>query len=149
MNIIHKESFEDIRTIHDALYMYNTAFIDNPLPAPPECVHYPEEDAFIVRDEKNRTMGGAVFHWLNAPRRIFVDYFYMDPSLRGQNWGHKVFAELEKYARKTGAESISMGTHDFQAPGFYKKEGYTILKTTPLPTRKAPDNNYYNLYKKL
>ena len=149
MKIIHMESFEDIRTIHDALYMYNTAFIDNPLTAPPECVHYPEEDAIIVRNDNNKTMGGAVFHFLNSPRRIFVDYFYMDPSLRGEGWGHKVFVELEKYAKEKGAESISMGTHDFQAPGFYKKEGYTIVKVTPAPMKKAPENNHYNLTKKM
>ena len=45
---------------------------------------------------------------------------------RGKNIGTGLINAAEKYCRENGFENISVSTHSFQAPEFYKKCGFTL-----------------------
>jgi len=44
---------------------------------------------------------------------------------RGQGIGSKLMNMVEEFAREKDCVGIWLDTFDFQAPGFYKKLGYT------------------------
>lgn len=45
---------------------------------------------------------------------------------RGRKIGTELIKAAEKYSRENGFENISVSTHSFQAPEFYKKCGFTL-----------------------
>ncbi len=49
--------------------------------------------------------------------------------MRGQSYGQRLLALAEEEARKRGAEYAYLDTLSFQAPEFYKKQGYEIFGT--------------------
>jgi ribosomal protein S18 acetylase RimI-like enzyme len=50
----------------------------------------------------------------------------IDKNFRGQNIGTKLVLEVEEEYRNKGFEKITLTTFGFQAPGFYKKLGYSL-----------------------
>nr|WP_237182266.1 GNAT family N-acetyltransferase [Roseomonas marmotae] len=58
---------------------------------------------------------------------LFVERFWVDDSLRGQGIGGRMLAQAEAVARARGAAGVHLNTSSFQAPGFYRRQGYTEL----------------------
>ena len=94
-------------------------------------------------------LGGIVWHWLDNQTEVFVDYMFVSDKLRGQGWGRKLFAEFEKKVKVEGAETVGVTTNTFQAPEFYLKIGYKIIKEVPSPQPLVPENIHYHYRKKL
>jgi GNAT superfamily N-acetyltransferase len=55
-----------------------------------------------------------------------VRYLFVAQSLRRQGRGTMLMRAVEAEARSRGCRLILLETHDFQAPGFYIKLGFTV-----------------------
>ena len=138
------DDYRDSANIHDELYTYNLSktkakrievYADK----------YPEQFALLACDETGTSYGGISFHWLNEPRHIFVDFFYLKDELRGKGIGKELFSVLISYAKENGAEKIDLTTNTFQAPGFYQKIGFSITGKEKQPFPGCPENIHYHL----
>ncbi|QOV47108.1 GNAT family N-acetyltransferase [Streptomyces chromofuscus] len=74
--------------------------------------------------------GGLVGHtwatWLH------VTYLWVDERHRGSGLGSRLLAEAERIARdKRRCSAARLETWDFQAPGFYRKQGYEVVCAIP------------------
>ncbi len=54
-----------------------------------------------------------------------IDSLWVDESMRGQGWGKKLMEAAETEGKKRGCTFAYTNTFTWQAPGFYKKLGYT------------------------
>ena len=79
---------------------------------------------FIVCDN-DKLVGGAVgfveYNW------YFLDLLYIDEEYRSQMIGTKLIKQIEEYAKEEKLTGIRMETWDFQARGFYEKNGYKVF----------------------
>ena len=77
----------------------------------------------LARDATGAVQGGAkceiAWGWL------YLDWLWVAEALRGQDWGTRLLAAAEDLARETGCLGVHLNTWSFQAPGFYRKQGYT------------------------
>jgi ribosomal protein S18 acetylase RimI-like enzyme len=81
-------------------------------------------------DESDGLAGGLVGHtwatWLQ------VTYLWVDERHRGARLGSRLLAEAERVARdERGCGAVRLETWDFQAPGFYEKQGYEVVCVIP------------------
>lgn len=83
-----------------------------------------ENSNFLVFDD-NLLVGGAIgfieYNW------YFLDLLYVDEEYRKRNIGTNLIKEIEKLAREKHLTGIRMETWDFQAKGFYEKNGYSVF----------------------
>lgn len=78
----------------------------------------------MVRDpNSNDVLGGIVGR--TSLVLAFLDLFHIPDSLRGSGLGTKILQAFEDEARERGCRSAVLYTISFQAPGFYKKNGWT------------------------
>jgi GNAT superfamily N-acetyltransferase len=78
--------------------------------------------AISVRDDAGKVVGGLVgefrLDWL------YVDWLWVDNSQRGKGYGAALMKLAEDEARAAGKTHIFLWTWSFQAPVFYKAQGY-------------------------
>lgn len=55
---------------------------------------------------------------------LFVDYFYLPPSLRGSGLGGELLRQAENEAVRRGCRAGFLYTINFQAPEFYRRNGW-------------------------
>lgn len=83
-----------------------------------------ENSNFLVFDD-NLLVGGAIgfieYNW------YFLDLLYVDEEYRKRNIGTNLIKKIEKLAREKHLTGIRMETRDFQAKGFYEKNGYSVF----------------------
>jgi GNAT superfamily N-acetyltransferase len=61
-------------------------------------------------------------------RWLHVDLLWIDDAHRGAGLGSRILAEAERVARtERSCARARLETWDFQAPGFYQKQGYEIV----------------------
>ena len=79
---------------------------------------------FLAFDNE-KLIGGAIgfieYNW------YFLDLLYIDKEYRGQDIGTKLIREIEKFAKEENLTGVRMETWNFQARGFYEKNGYTVF----------------------
>jgi ribosomal protein S18 acetylase RimI-like enzyme len=56
---------------------------------------------------------------------LYIDWLWVAEALRGQDLGTRMLAAAEALAREKGCLGVHLNTWTFQAPGFYRKLGYT------------------------
>lgn len=85
-----------------------------------------------VEDEHGEIMAGLVAetfgNWLE------IEYLFVKEDLRGQGIGSQLLQQAESEAKKRNCRFAFVNTYQFQAPGFYQKQGYKevfILKDYP------------------
>ena len=66
-------------------------------------------------------LGEVYFDWL------YVDLLWVKDELRKKGYGQRLMDLLEDEARKLGAKNAYLDTFSFQAPDFYKKQGYQVF----------------------
>jgi GNAT superfamily N-acetyltransferase len=54
----------------------------------------------------------------------FIDLLYVPAQLHGQGYGSRLLVAAEAIARQRGLVGIWTNTYDFQARGFYEKQGF-------------------------
>lgn len=82
-----------------------------------------EPIALLVRDDNDAILGGLYGHTFY--RWLFIELLAVPEQGRGQGIGSKLMNMVEEFAREKDCVGIWLDTFDFQAPGFYKKLGYT------------------------
>jgi len=84
-----------------------------------------QELCLALYDDQNEIVGGVI-------SEIFWGWYYINvlwvkPELRGCGYGQKLLIQAESEARKRGAKNVYLDTFSFQAPDFYKKNGYHVF----------------------
>jgi GNAT superfamily N-acetyltransferase len=96
-------------------------------------------------DESGALAGGLVGHtwatWLH------VTYLWVDPRHRGTGLGSALLTHAEHLAHtERGCFAARLETWDFQAPEFYRKQGYDVVCVIP---DYPPGITEYTLTKRL
>jgi len=89
-------------------------------------ITYHEYTYKLLDDDKNMIGGVCVTIFLN---RMFIDQVIVVDKYRKQGYGAFMLKEIEDFARQKGVEISSVGSYAFQAPEFYKKQGYDLIYT--------------------
>ena len=80
-----------------------------------------------VEDEHGEIMAGLVAetfgNWLE------IEYLFVKDDLRGQGIGSQLLQQAESEAKKRNCRFAFVNTYQFQAPGFYQKQGYKEVFT--------------------
>ena len=58
---------------------------------------------------------------------LHIDLLWVKDELRGRGYGRRILALVEEEARQRGAKHAHLDTFSFQAPGFYKQQGYQVF----------------------
>jgi len=58
---------------------------------------------------------------------LHVDFLWVDERLRGQGQGKLLLEKMEQTAKEHGCRLITLDTFSFQAPDFYKRNGYEVF----------------------
>lgn len=85
----------------------------------------PEPIALLVRDESGDILGGLygrVFY-----RWLYIELLSVPEQGRGQGIGSTLMQMAEDLAREKECLGVWLDTFEFQAPGFYRKLGYSEL----------------------
>ncbi|MFD4322972.1 GNAT family N-acetyltransferase [Streptomyces sp. NPDC058548] len=86
--------------------------------------------AVMVRDpETCQVVGGLSGR--TSLGLFFVDLFYLPPQLRGSGLGREILRQAEGEAHTRGCRMAVLYTITFQAPGFYRKQGWKGLGDVP------------------
>jgi len=85
---------------------------------------------FMVRDEDGVCLGGlcATFESDAARPYAHLSPFVMSEAVRYKGFGREMIALFESYVKSQGVGLIELDTYDFQAPRFYKANGYQRTK---------------------
>ena len=109
---------EDIRFLEDGLIDFNiqtTGITDGSFIG-----------IFLRGSDGLRT--GGLYGWVWGST-CYVRYLFVAESLRKQGQGTRLMRAVEAEARARNCRQIVLETHSFQAPGFYRKQGYDIAAT--------------------
>ena len=83
----------------------------------------------LLRDADGAVCGGLVgnsyWNWL------YVDTLWVAEASRGEGYGAKLLGEAEAEAIRRGCKNVYLDTFDFQAPEFYKNQGYKVFGELP------------------
>lgn len=105
----------DVAFLSERLYEHNSALLG---------IHDGAEIALFERDDLGRIVGGATgVVWAGGAE---LRDLWVHEDRRGAGLGRRLLAAFEEAARSRGARKVFVGTHDFQAPGFYPRYGYEI-----------------------
>ena len=66
-------------------------------------------------------LGATYWNW------FYIDLLWVTDDLRGQGHGLRLLTRAELEARQRGARCAYLDTFSFQAPDFYKKQGYEVF----------------------
>jgi len=82
-------------------------------------------DVIAARDSRGRLLGGLILqsYW----RESYIELLWLSDRARAQGYGSRLMQEAELRARRRGSRLIHVNTYSFQAPGFYKKQGYRLF----------------------
>src|SRR5258708_29975623 len=86
------------------------------------------EDLWVIaRDADGAVQGGVkgrtFYTWL------FVDWLWIAPPRRGERVGTRLLQQAEDAARDRGCVGAYLYTFSFQAPHFYRRQGYERVRT--------------------
>ena len=126
---------QDVRVLEDGLYRYN--------------VHQTARDdgrwlAIFVRDASGTIMAGlSGWTWAGW---LKIANLWVREELRRHGHGRDLLTAAETEARARGCTRATLDTYSFQAPGFYRRFGYTIVGAVE---DFPPGHTHYTLVKDL
>lgn len=80
---------------------------------------------FVLRAPDGTIAGGLIgeTHW----DWLYVNLLWLEESLRGRGYGHRLLTLAEDEGRRRGATRAYLDTFSFQAPEFYRRHGYEVF----------------------
>lgn len=101
----------------------------------------PDSFGIFLQDDKDQSIKGGVMGTIHKAETKgiscgYVDFLWVDSALRTGDsqktgLGKILMGEAEKLFRQQGAKYAQSTTNGFQAPVFYEKLGYTVIKSCP------------------
>jgi GNAT superfamily N-acetyltransferase len=85
--------------------------------------------AIFVRDEAGALRAGL--HGWTWGRTGFVRTLWVREDLRGRGLGARLLQEAEREASRRGCREMQLDTNSYQAPGFYRRQGYQQIGELP------------------
>jgi len=89
----------------------------------------PRAVGFVARDGDGTVLGG-IYGW-GQLGWFYVKLLALEPGTRKGGVGGRLLAEAEDHARSEGLAGVYLDTYEFQAPGFYEKNGYREFGRLP------------------
>ena len=83
-----------------------------------------ETFALLLRDPDSNEVIGGLYGKVSY-RWLLIDLVSVPESMRGQGIGERLMRMAEEVAQKKHCIGIWLETFSFQAPGFYRKLGYS------------------------
>ena len=80
--------------------------------------------------ERDGELVAGLFGWVWG-RTSFIDLLWVDDGSRHSGIGSRLLVGFEAEARKRGARQTVLTTASFQAPEFYKRNGYEVIGRIP------------------
>jgi GNAT superfamily N-acetyltransferase len=134
---VSKASEEEKSYIRRRLIEYNSEHI------PEELKSRYEEINLTVKDGDGNILGGLIgvlcWNWVE------VDILWVDPGCRKQGCGKELLSKVETIAAERNCTFIKLNTFSFQAPGFYRKNGYVEEYAS---LEEAPTGHTHHYFKK-
>ena len=83
--------------------------------------------SFIARDYEDEIIGGitGTYFW----QHMHIDFLWVDPTHQGSGIAAELMAKMEQFARELKCRLMTVDTFSFQAPGFYRKQGFCEFGT--------------------
>lgn len=80
---------------------------------------------FVIKNEDEAIAGilGGIGYW----NGLEINILWVNDNYRGQGIGTQLLQYTENFAIQKGATVAMLDTFDFQAEGFYIKNGYTVV----------------------
>lgn len=116
MKIIQQEIQEDRDLIRQKVVEHNRKNL-------PELQDRPYGNiSFIARDDEDGVIGGitCTYYW----QHLHIDFLWVDPAQRGSGIASRLVGKAERYARELECRLMTVDTFSFQAPDFYRKQGF-------------------------
>jgi GNAT superfamily N-acetyltransferase len=106
---------QDVAFVEDSLDAYNIAMTD---------AHDYRPLAIFVRDKTGAIAAGlTAFTWGGT---LKIGYLWLREDWRRHGYGSRMLLAAEDEARARGCRQSILETHEFQAPAFYPRHGYTL-----------------------
>jgi GNAT superfamily N-acetyltransferase len=121
---------EDVAHLNDRLYEFNAAAAG---------VDDGQWLAIFVRDAAGELEAGL--HGWTWGRTGFVETLWVRADRRGAGLGARLLAAAEGEAARRGCREMQLATHSYQAPGFYRRQGYEQIGE--LPGWPAPSTRFF------
>jgi GNAT superfamily N-acetyltransferase len=84
-----------------------------------------KEFGIFASDESESIVGGLLgFTYWNG---CFISALWVAEPVRGRGIGRQLLAKAEEFAGQSGCNHIHLDTFDFQARGFYEKNGFHVF----------------------
>lgn len=128
-------SAEDQEFIRNAIYSHNMEHTGD---------HNYSPLSILMRDEIGKVVGGILGDiwggWLH------LTFLWVTPELRNRGYGKQLLLAAEDEARQKGCQGVFLETHSFQAPEFYRRNGFLLVgQLNDYP----PGHHYFILQKPL
>jgi ribosomal protein S18 acetylase RimI-like enzyme len=81
--------------------------------------------AVSLRGPDGKVVGGA--HGWTWGGTCYIRHLFIPASMRSRGLGTRIMRTVEEEAVARRCGQIVLETHDFQAPGFYRKLGFAIV----------------------
>ncbi len=107
---------KEINFINDALRNFNDGKVGPDNHELLNIVEYDESGNII-----GGILGGTYWGWMH------IDILWVSEKFRKNGIGSQLLKSAENEARKRGCHSVHVDTMSWQAPEFYKKNGYKII----------------------
>ena len=82
-----------------------------------------------IKDSNGLVVGGINASVKRKWGWCHIDIFWIDERYRHCGYGSRLIKQVEEIAKKEGCKTVQLETSSFQAPEFYKKQGYELIGT--------------------
>jgi ribosomal protein S18 acetylase RimI-like enzyme len=119
VEIIQQWNQQDSDYIRKKVIEHNMRCLSDEVKSPLENV------SFMIRNEENELVGGvtATIFW----HHMHIDFLWVSEGLRHGGYGSQLIKKMEDLAIEKGCRLIVLDTFSFQAPDFYKKQGFKVI----------------------
>lgn len=98
----------------------------------------------VLKDPEGQIVGGINATLKRAWGLCHIDLFWIDDKYRYCGYGSRLLGQVEEIAKGKGCITVQLETTSFQAPDFYKKQGYELIGTMEI----LPDGHSVYFLKK-